>query len=245
MDDYFPWDETPETDVFPTLDGLFNVSNMEASYSKSSGKRMFKVSFCCVEPKLYKGLYHTEYYVVGTDDEPDKINADTRGMRGIQQLRIACNVGKEVRSVPQFISFMSNTNPPVGLRIIHRIDEEGEPRNSVAMGGYWKPGTREPMILTNDAGRGKPKSKKQPPKPVQQQQTYQAPPKPSSPPKPVKNENDEGPADIPSDVGDDIQTKEAEPAEGNPGFKITCQGCGEQVAPNEYAAHLASCKGKK
>lgn len=253
-EEYFPWDETPETDLFPFMDGLFNVESMEDTYSNNTGKRMFKIVFTCQAPVKFKGMRYTKYYTVGTDELPDKVNHDTFGMRGIQQLRIACNIGKDVRGIKQFVAFMDTTNPPVGLRLLYK-DRGDEPENDVAKGGYWKAGSREPSVLqrksyskNSNARKPAPGAYKKTAAPVQEAVTNaKRPPKKSAP-------SSQGPADMPpADDTPPVESYEAakkdtdnetEKSEGE-GFKIDCPACGEKVAPEDYSQHLANCKGSK
>lgn len=235
--EFFDWDNIPETDDFPEMNGLFTVRKMEKMYSKRTGKRMYRVNFQCVEPRDYRGMFYSEYYVTGTDENPDGLNNETFGVRDLQKLRIAAQVGKEIRSPEQFCAFMTNTNPTVGLRITYNEKDPQNP-NGIGRGGYWKPGTQEVGIITNQAksGQGRPVTQ------AKAQPSKVAKPAANRPPKPGtrKAQSNEMPSDNtpPLDAYDDSKKE---------GMLVECTNpwCNAKVKPEEYAIHLANCKPPK
>jgi hypothetical protein len=247
---YFPWDDIPEEDVFPDgMNGIFTVESMEESES-NAGKLQFITKFRCVEPAKYKGMTHTEWYTVGDNDNPDDIVPSTYGARDLQKLRIACQIGKEIREVSQFVAYMNSTKPPVGLFITQRLDDNDRVRNSVGYAGYWKVGTRIPGIVENNAKQrpmkkavvGKPEmGKPNPaPTPIDKRQVHRMnrPPLPgqgSSMPAPPPH--DEPPVEAYADTP-------AEPKAES--FKtVRCDSCKEMIPLKEFSQHLAKCTAAK
>lgn len=247
---FFPWDEIPETDLFPDgFNGIFTVEKIEEQES-STGKLQYITNFRCQEPKMFAGMFHTEWYTVGTDDEPEAIVGGTMGARAMQQLRIAAQVGREIRDADQFVAFLNSTKPPVGLFLIQRIDQNGEPRNRVGKGGYWKVGSRTPGIVENNA-RQRPAAGKAatPPRPGGMSKAT-APPKPTGAPKMNRPPRPGGAASMPAPPPEEDMPpveayEEGPPASKKDAFKIRCDNCGDMVAPKEYSRHLADCVAKK
>lgn len=82
-DNFFPWDEILDTDLFPAGHIQFQVDSLEDSES-SGGKRMFRAQFTAVAPVEVANMRYFENYVTGTDEALTSI---VPGSFGTKQLK--------------------------------------------------------------------------------------------------------------------------------------------------------------
>lgn len=82
---FFPWDEISEENVFPTGVYHFSVDELEDGMS-NTGKRMFRARYTAKAPAEQAGMSHFEYYVTGTEENPNGINPGTMGARGLKKM---------------------------------------------------------------------------------------------------------------------------------------------------------------
>ncbi len=235
-DTIIDWEDIPTSSIFPSLNGIFQVLRMAPMASKRTGKAMLKVDFRCLEPKKYEGMFYTTYMVLGSDHDPtckDGIKPGPPGVMPLQQLRVACNVGKDVRTIQQVVGFFNASNPACGLTILKKI-RDGEEDNDIARNGYWAPGKNKIGELDNGpkkqqpAKRGRPAPQQRPPKPAAPK--HSAPP-PSMPKAPPAQEQRTFP--------EDLATMEQEP---DGGVTIPCTICGEEIHADHYTEHLRKCE---
>jgi len=82
-DNFFPWDEIPDSDSLPAGHLHFQVDSLEDSES-SGGKRMFRAQFTCVAPPEAANMRYFENYVTGNDEAMGSI---VPGQFGTKQLK--------------------------------------------------------------------------------------------------------------------------------------------------------------
>ena len=82
---FFPWEDISEESVFPT--GCFHmvIDKLEDGMS-GTGKRMPRAQFTCKAPPQCVGLSLFENYVMGTEENPNGINAGTMGTRQFKKV---------------------------------------------------------------------------------------------------------------------------------------------------------------
>jgi len=91
--DHFPWDDIAEGNVFENGIYLFEIASMEDGYA-STGKRMPKARFKCIEPSNFANMTYFDQYVVGTEEDATSIVAGTMGARSMKQVFKAAQVPK-------------------------------------------------------------------------------------------------------------------------------------------------------
>lgn len=81
---FFPWNDIPEDNVFPT--GVFHMTLHEVEDGTAgSGKRMIRAQFLCKAPAEFAGMMHFENYVLGTEENPTGVN-NTMGARQFKKM---------------------------------------------------------------------------------------------------------------------------------------------------------------
>ncbi len=87
--DFFPWNEQVAKDEWYA--GIYRVRivHAEDGNSQTSGKRMPRIGFQCIEPVEFNYLSHFENYVVGSDEAPGAIIEGTMGHRSLMKLLLA------------------------------------------------------------------------------------------------------------------------------------------------------------
>lgn len=91
--DFFPWDSIPDSNVFPTGTFLFEIASIEDGES-STGKRMLKARFDCLEPVNMKGQAYFDQYVLGTDEEPQKVVPSAMGSQMFKKVLKGAQIPK-------------------------------------------------------------------------------------------------------------------------------------------------------
>ena len=91
--DFFPWEDIAEGNVFESGIYLMEIAAFDDGYA-NSGKRMPKARFKCLEPANFANMTYFENYVVGTDEEPTAIVAGTMGARNMKQVFKSAQVPK-------------------------------------------------------------------------------------------------------------------------------------------------------
>ena len=249
--DYFPWEEIPDSNVFPTMTGLFEYTKLEDGKA-NNGKRMFRAQFTCVQPESFAGMAHFENFVTGTDENPEGILPATMGSRALKSSLNAAQIAPNPK-VGEICALVCATKPKLMLSLSHSTEKSGEfagqERNRVT--AYHKVGERQVSIAP---GMG------------QKQQVMQAPAAPAMP-QPVAPAATQAPAApaapvqqapaapaapvaqtpaAPSapQVAAPSQTPvaPAAPAEvaapAAPSQTLPCQLCGNQVAIENFSAHV-------
>lgn len=150
--DFFPWEEIAEGNVFETGTYLFEITKFEDGHA-ASGKRMPKAQFKCIEPAQFANMVYFENYVVGTEEDAESVVAGTMGARSMKQVLKAAQVPKG-NSVSEI---MANA---VGNQLLLQLSKykevggeyDGTPRNRVI--GAYKVGERETGLAGDKAGPG-------------------------------------------------------------------------------------------
>jgi len=83
--DYFPWDETQDSELFPSMIGLFRIDSITKGVSRT-GKRMDQGRFICEEPAQFINMSHFENFVMGTDENPAAVVAGAMGTKALKKL---------------------------------------------------------------------------------------------------------------------------------------------------------------
>jgi hypothetical protein len=92
-ENYFPWDEIPDSNILPTGFYLLKINEVEDTESQNTGNRMFVGSFQVEEPVQFKGMFtKRDYYVVGTEEAPKSVVSGTMGARSFKGLLNGCQV---------------------------------------------------------------------------------------------------------------------------------------------------------
>jgi hypothetical protein len=153
--DFFPYDDVPDTNVFPGGTFEFEWSNLEDGYSQSSNKRMLKAQFTCVQPANLAGLSFWENYVCGTDQNPAEINAASMGARNLKRAMNAAQVPAN-NSVAQICNLINQSKPHLMVTLSLYTEKDGqfagEPRNRAV--SYDKLGAKMVQVLTPAGGSG-------------------------------------------------------------------------------------------
>ena len=158
--DFFPWDDIAEGNVFESGIYLMEIAAFDDGHS-SQGKRMPKARFKCLEPVNFANMTYFENYVVGTDEDPTAIVAGTMGARNMKQVFKAAQVPKG-NSMSEIMAGSVGNQLVMQLNKYAELEGEykGVERNKVV--GMYKVGER-PIGLTADgkkkpgAGAGGPK----------------------------------------------------------------------------------------
>lgn len=91
--DHFPWDDIAEGNVFENGIYLFEIASMEDGFA-TTGKRMPKARYKCIEPANFANMAFFDYYVVGTEEDATSIVAGSMGARSLKQVFKAAQVPK-------------------------------------------------------------------------------------------------------------------------------------------------------
>jgi hypothetical protein len=249
--DFFPYDEVPDTNVFPGGTFEFEWSNLEDGYSQSSNKRMLKAQFTCVQPANLAGLSFWDNFVCGTDQNPAQVPANN--------------------SVAQICNLINQSKPHLMITLSLYTEKDGqfagEPRNRAV--SYDKLGSKMVQVLTparGSGGSGAPVVSGAPvaqgvapvPQAPPQQMTTPAPmPQPTTPP-PVQQPQPVAPAPPvqqaqqpqapqappttaqapapPAPPVNQTPPTPATPGQGAP--LIPCNICGQNISAAQYEAHI-------
>lgn len=149
------WDEVPDSAVVPIGNYLVAVDTVEAGMSKNTGKLMYQGTFKIEEPKEYANLQLRDFYVLGSDDDPQGSDQKTvRTSIGMQRLK---NLFKAT-SGTMGASLDSCCREAEGQQVMCRVTQtedkqnKGQFRNNIQR--YFPLGEREPGIDDTEADRG-------------------------------------------------------------------------------------------
>jgi hypothetical protein len=147
-DNFFPWDDIPDSNVFPAMTGRFTWDKLEDGHSQSTNKRMFKANFICMEPEMYAGMYHTENYVVGNDENLNGIIPGTMGARSMKSALAAAQVPKS-NDPAQLCAVVTQSKPQLLLSLSLSKQETGEyaGREQNRVTSYNKVGERPVQVM--------------------------------------------------------------------------------------------------
>ena len=227
QNNFFPWDDIPDTNVFP--DGIFEFEwdSLDDGYAQTSGKRMFKARFACVQPAEFKGMGLFENYVTGNDEVLQGIVAGAMGTR-------AMKAALKAAQVPANNDIANLCHSVKGSKLLMKIvqieekdgDYKGQLRNKVV--ACFKIGTRSVEVAKKPGARG-----------AMQAPTVSAPaPAPSAPAPsaPVQAAPTPIPAPTPTPAAPPIPGPVPAPPAANT-ETVQCQICKEMVPTAEFGAH--------
>lgn len=180
--DDIPWDEIPNGNYLPASIVLAELEMLSDEIA-SSGKRMFVANFKILEPEDFYGRKHTERYVVGTDEFPQKFDATTIGAVGLKQMRMAAQM--KPMKASELCEYVEATRPQLILQLKEPKPTDDFQNNSIVK--YFFIGEREPEIITNTLskkGNKPPAQRATPPK-----QTVPSPQAPSPAPQTTRQPN--------------------------------------------------------
>jgi len=232
---FFPWDDIQEDNVFPTGCFQFEIATLEDGYSQASGNRMFKAQFNCKAPAEYSGMSHFENYVTGTEENPTGINAGTMGTRSLKKMLLAAQVPQGT-DMEQLILSAKGANLMISMNQYVEKDGPyaGDKKNRIT--SYDVLGTKEAMIAPVKGG-GQVKLPPQAPPAAPTAQTVPAP-APMAAPAPQA-----APAAAPQPAaptaGQTVGAPAPAPAAATE-LMLDCTICGAKVPASQYGAHAAA-----
>ena len=92
-EDFFPWEDITVGNIFESGIYLFEIAAFEDAES-STGKKMPKSRFKCMEPANFANMTYFDQYVVGTDEDPKAVVSGTMGARQMKEIFKAAQVPK-------------------------------------------------------------------------------------------------------------------------------------------------------
>lgn len=144
--DFFPWDEIPDSNVFPDMTGRFEYTKLEDGAS-AAGKRMFKAQFTCVEPAQFAGMSHFENFVTGNEENMGAIVPGSMGTRQLKASLAASQLPKN-NNIQQICDLVTASKPQLMISISYYKEAAGEykgqERNRIT--AYHKIGERQVEI---------------------------------------------------------------------------------------------------
>lgn len=170
--------------TLPRMNALCEIVGIERTQTKETSKipgcRMYVVEFGVVEPAEYTGSRLREWIVVGTAEDKKALDPKTWQQGGDsgpgKLLRLLNRSGTPVDDDDEVWMAEAEGNQVV-VGITRRIDDNGEPRNGVAKGGYWRQDDDDcpPIgIVEEDEGSGKGAKAKKGKSPAQAAQAARA-----------------------------------------------------------------------
>lgn len=219
------WDEIPDSNIFPEGIYLAVGDAMEERMTQEAGKLMFVPTFIIEEPKEYAGLKISDYFVIGSNDDPEAELAPTwKSSIGGKNMKRMIK-GLQIPLTPDTDEIGANM---VGSKVLLRIDQQvddgkknpdykGTIRNRIR--GYYEVGSKEIHIVEDEA--------------------------PSPAPKAATKRATKKVAQVTTSPVAEAASK---PALAEPKKKVAkktklnvllCSICDEQVERSEFAAHVA------
>lgn len=148
------WDEVPDSAVVPVGNYLVSVDTVEAGMSKNTGKLMYQGTFKIEEPKEYANLQLRDFYVLGSDDDPQGSDQKTvRTSIGMQRLKNLFKATSGTMGASLDACCREAEGQQVMARVTQTEDKQnkGQFRNNIQR--YFPLGEREPGIDdTEDKG---------------------------------------------------------------------------------------------
>jgi hypothetical protein len=233
-----PWDEIPDSNVFPT--GSYQVIGvkLEEVFS-NNGKLMYAMDVAVVEhPRTtpYTNMHYFENFVIGSDDDPEANVSGTWvqsvGAKRMKQMLNAAQIAEKA-DMDKICAGFTGTQFVLGLLAYKEKEKnrDGSPNEYAGIErnrstGFYKIGAKGPGIdETKPTGGVAAVAQQPPPAPaaVAAAAPAQAPPTPG--PAPATAAAAPNPA--------------PQPAQGGQMFQ--CNQCGQQVPAAEFAGHLQAC----
>lgn len=249
---FFPWNDIPDSNLFPTGVFRMRIEELEDGVAQSSGNRMFRGRFACIEPVEFAGMAHFENFVVGNEQNPQGINPGTMGARSLKMVLNKAQVPptNDIAAIlasskgAEFLMAISLNTPTKGERA-------GIPQNRMV--DCYKLGER-PVGVTQQGAPGaisvsappppmappmasQPVHVVPPPQPVYAPPVMQAPPAYMPPPvaPPVYTPP---PAYVPPVAPPQALTHAPAPAAAPAGPQMLCTICQQYVPVSQFGAHI-------
>lgn len=180
MSRVIPFGSIPDSNILPDNIYRLKIDKLEEVMSKEgdgkTSKLMYKLTNKVVEPASHKGLFFTEFFVIGTEDDPEAEELNTWqtsiGGRALKRLsaKLGVPTGDEedsdaflaaVKGVEYLATIITKTEPdtkktPEGVEVDNPY--KGRVNNRVT--AYWALGEREPGSLTEGNGKHAPRTTK-------------------------------------------------------------------------------------
>ena len=173
MSRVIPFGSIPDSNILPDNIYRLKIDKLEEVMSKEregkTSKLMYKLTSKVVEPVSHKGLFFSEFFVIGTEEDPEAEELATWqtsiGGRALKRLtaKLGIPTGDEedsdaflnaVKGVEFLATIITKTEP---------AEKNGQPNpyagrvnNNVT--AYWALGEKEPGTLTEGNGHTKPKT---------------------------------------------------------------------------------------
>jgi len=240
--DFFPWDENAANDDWAAGVYRVRVIHAEDGASQSSGKRMLRVGYQCLEPTEYAMMSHFENYTVGTDEAPNDVVKGTMGFRNLMKLCKAAQV-PQANSVQALLASLRDAECLISMSYKPDADFKNNINN------YFRLGERPVGVSGKGPQPGA--SKAAPGQPPMAPPTAPPPgqvpfmqPAPAMPPPPTQQ-----PLPTPSAPPTALQasTPPAQPAPPASGIGpaaagtepvVNCTICGTQVPYSQFSQHI-------
>jgi hypothetical protein len=150
--DHFPWEEIADGNVFETGIYLMEIIKFEDGEA-STGTRMPKAQFKCIEPAQFATMVHFENYVVGTEESPKDVVPGTMGARSMKRDLTAAQVPKS-NSISEAMASAVGNQLMLQLSKYKEVGGEydGTPRNRVI--GAFKVGERAAGVTADKSKKG-------------------------------------------------------------------------------------------
>lgn len=150
-EDFFDWDQTPDSNVFPAGTYQMSVQALDDGLSKGTSdgipKRMFVLRATCELPAQFAGMTYFENFVTGSKEAPNGMVPGSMGTRNFKQLMKGCQIPKG-NSVAQLLNTAVSSQAKFMVQLSYYEEKEGEyagtPRNRLI--GYFKLGERAPVV---------------------------------------------------------------------------------------------------
>jgi len=251
-----PWDDIPDSNVFPT--GFYHVQGVKLEETMSSGgKLMFSAEAVIVEhhaTSAYTGMHIFNNFVIGSDDDPEAQVPGTwaKGFgRSYKQMIAAAQITEKHDTDKQCAAF-AGTQFIWGLRAQKQPDTNrdgtpnpfaGNEQNNVTR--FYKVGAKDPEIepkkVVPGAGVKAAVAPTAPPL-APAAPTPIAPAMPGSPVPPPAPVVPMAPAPV-TPVAPAAPPPPVNPAPAPAGTTqmLPCNICGQQVEAAQFAAHINAC----
>lgn len=261
-----PWDDIPDSNVFPT--GTYHVQGVKLEETTTkTGKLMYSMEAVIVDhpaTKAYTNMHVFENFVIGSDDDPEATVggtwAQSFGARNMKKMLASAQIAEKADmdkicagfAGTQFLVGLMDYKEPATDRDGSANPYAGQERNKTT--GYFKIGQKEPEIEPKkpQAGKGAVAAPQAPvapqaaPQPVQQAapaQQFQQPaaPAPQAPaaPAPAPQAAPAPAAPAPGAPAPPANPAPQPAAAG--GQTLPCNICGAQVPAAEFATHINAC----
>jgi hypothetical protein len=234
------------------MTGLFEWTKLEDGES-STGKRMARAVFQCIQPAEYAGMCHFENFVLGNDENMKGIVQGAMGTKALKQAAKAAQL--RIDSMQAACDLVQAQKPQLMLSLAYAKEEKGEyaGREQNRVTAYHKVGERAVQIAPKPGSQVRMNAPKAMPSqaPAMPTQTAppaaaptppaQAPPAPAAPVAPPAPTPAQQAAVAASAPPVNAETNPTPPEQEAPPMSeptIPCTICGQMVPATQYNAHV-------